>query len=238
MRALTPNTPLQFIGVGFRFISWETLRPGGDADRLSLSDPQRHAALMVLEPMHDLDAMLATARMMREEGGHRHRRRADLHAQRSCTTTPSTPTSHGAMAASPDFDRGLYQGPRRSARRRSGTHADPRDSGRRRGGCAGSCTRIATSGSRPTRYTVAADLGVDACMSRTDRSATARRLPSALSTVANLRELGHTVEVDDDALPALSTIISRARAGRGPAVRGTPQDFDARFLHHQVAGGV
>jgi oxaloacetate decarboxylase alpha subunit len=56
-------------------------------------------------------------------------------------------------------------------------------------------------------------------------------------TVANLREMGHRVDIDDRALGLACEFFRRlAAAEELPA--GRPQDFDAAFLHHQIAGGV
>jgi oxaloacetate decarboxylase alpha subunit len=55
--------------------------------------------------------------------------------------------------------------------------------------------------------------------------------------VANLRELGHTVEVDDRLLGLVADYFRRlARAESRPV--GGVRDYDAAFLRHQVAGGV
>jgi oxaloacetate decarboxylase (Na+ extruding) subunit alpha len=62
-------------------------------------------------------------------------------------------------------------------------------------------------------------------------------LPNAQRVVANLRELGHTVDIDDRLLAVVADYFTRlARAESLPA--GTPQEYDASFLRHQVAGGV
>jgi oxaloacetate decarboxylase (Na+ extruding) subunit alpha len=62
-------------------------------------------------------------------------------------------------------------------------------------------------------------------------------LPNAQRVVANLRELGHTVKIDDRTLALVADYFTRlAEAEKLPP--GTPQEYDASFLHHQVAGGV
>jgi oxaloacetate decarboxylase alpha subunit len=55
--------------------------------------------------------------------------------------------------------------------------------------------------------------------------------------VANLRELGHSVEVDDQALQRMSDYLERLARAEGLPF-GQAREFDARFFHHQVAGGV
>src|SRR5271154_7496236 len=68
-RAAVPDARLQFIGTGFRFISGERAHP--DVMRLVY---QRLVAagisrFVVLDPTHDMSAVLATARMIRQAGG-------------------------------------------------------------------------------------------------------------------------------------------------------------------------
>jgi oxaloacetate decarboxylase alpha subunit len=56
-------------------------------------------------------------------------------------------------------------------------------------------------------------------------------------TLANLRALGHRVDIDDRALTlACGYLTQLARAEGLPA--GAPQEFDAAFLRHQIPGGV
>ena len=69
MRAAMPDTPLQFITTGFRFISWQT----ADAEfmqlvyrRLVANGIRRFA---IIDPMHDTEALLDSARLIRSEGG-------------------------------------------------------------------------------------------------------------------------------------------------------------------------
>src|SRR5262249_34344584 len=69
VHAAMPDTPLQFIGTGFRFISWETASPEFMQlvyDRLVADGVAR---FIVLDPMHDMRAIRRTARMIRAAGG-------------------------------------------------------------------------------------------------------------------------------------------------------------------------
>jgi NADPH:quinone reductase-like Zn-dependent oxidoreductase len=64
-----PDTPLQFIGTGFRFISWERAHPEVMRlvyERLVAAGVSR---FVVLDPTHDMDAVRATARMIRQVSG-------------------------------------------------------------------------------------------------------------------------------------------------------------------------
>jgi oxaloacetate decarboxylase alpha subunit len=62
-------------------------------------------------------------------------------------------------------------------------------------------------------------------------------LPDAQRMVANLREFGHTVDIDDRALALVADYFRGLAAAEG-LPSGQPQDFDAAFYRHQVAGGV
>jgi oxaloacetate decarboxylase alpha subunit len=110
MRQLMPDTPLQFISVGFRFISWETLNQ--EVMRLVYRCLVRNgiSRFVVLEPMHDLEAMLATARMIREEGGE------EIIAALTFTLSDAHDDTFyanltAALAKSPDFDRAYIKDP-------------------------------------------------------------------------------------------------------------------------------
>src|ERR687887_1078548 len=67
-REAMPRTPLQFIGTGMRFISWERAHPEVMQlvyDRLVDCGIAR---FIVLDPTHDADAMLRSAAMLRRGG--------------------------------------------------------------------------------------------------------------------------------------------------------------------------
>jgi len=66
-RELMPRTPLQFIGTGFRFISWETAHP--EFMQLVYERLVEHgiSRFVVLDPMHDMDAVLASARTIKRD---------------------------------------------------------------------------------------------------------------------------------------------------------------------------
>lgn len=62
-------------------------------------------------------------------------------------------------------------------------------------------------------------------------------MPEAGRLVANLREAGHSVPIDDRALANVTDYWWRLAKAEG-LQPGTPQAFDASFLRHQIAGGV
>ena len=234
-RALVPDAPLQFIGVGFRFISWETLDP--EVMRLVYRCLIRNGVtrFAVLDPMHDLDAMLATARMIREEGGDEVM--GALTYTLSDTHDDAFYASLAAsLAASPDFDRLYLKDPSgllTADRARTLIPAIQAAKGRLKLELHSHCT----IGLAPYVYTVAAELGVDLLHVGVGPLGSGTSLPLATQTVANLRELGHSVDIDDRALGLYEDYLSRLARAEGLAF-GETRDFDARFFHHQIAGGV
>jgi oxaloacetate decarboxylase alpha subunit len=94
-----------------------------------------------------------------------------------------------------------------------------------------------TIGLPPLTYLVAAELGVEVLQVACGPLANGSSLPNAQRVVANLRELGHTVDIDDRALAQVADYFGRLASAENLPV-GTPQEFDAAFLRHQVPGGV
>jgi oxaloacetate decarboxylase (Na+ extruding) subunit alpha len=273
-KALMPDTHLQFIGTGMRFISWQTAHPEVMQlvyDRLVAGGMTR---FIVLDPTHDLDAMLVTAAQLRRAGAEQ------VVAALTFTLSPMHDDAFyaglaGALAACPDVDRlyvkdptGLLSPerartlipavlaalpllprvlPRDHARsrhleRHPGTHsgASVHDHAPRGEEGVGKPLELhshATLGLSQLTYPVMPDLGVRtlhvACGPLSDGSS----LPDAERTVANLRELGHTVDVDDRLLALVADYFTRLAAAQG-LPSGTTQPYDASYLRHQLAGGV
>ncbi|MCW2682482.1 MAG: xccA [Blastococcus sp.] len=234
-RAAVPTTKLQFIGTGFRFISWENSHPDTMQlvyDRLAVNGIDR---VVVLDPMHDMDAARETARRLKQAGidevvgaltytisaVHDDAFYVDLAAQ---------------YAADPNVDRVYVKDPAgilTAERARTLLPAITSALG---------TTPLelhshATIGLSPVTYSIAPELGVEVVQVGSGALGNGSSLPEARRTVANLREMGHTVDVDDRALGLVCDFFDGLAAADELPV-GRPQDFDAAFLHHQIAGGV
>ncbi len=233
--ASMPNTPLQLIGTGFRFISWETQ---DDAfmrlvyRRLVQSGITRYA---VLDPMLDPEAMRRTARIIREEGG------TEIVAALTYTVSAVHDDACYArlaadVAACPDMDRAYIKDPAGLLTPDRARTLIPAILG----GLNGKPLELhshCTIGLAPYTYMVAAGLGVCALHVALGPLANGSSLPSAVQVAANLREYGHRVAVNDHALRIAADYFSRLAKCEG-LPEGQPQDYDAAFLRHQVAGGV
>ena len=69
MAAATPNTPLQFMSTGFRFISWETAHPQFMALVFQVLARNGIRRFCLADPMNDADSNIACARLVKQGGG-------------------------------------------------------------------------------------------------------------------------------------------------------------------------
>jgi oxaloacetate decarboxylase (Na+ extruding) subunit alpha len=230
-----PNTPLQFIGTGLRFISWERVHPEVMQlayDRLVANGITR---FVVLDPMHDMDAVRASARMIRAAGA------TEIVGALTYTVSEVHDDAFyadlaGQMAACPDIDRVYVKDPAGLLTPERARTLLPAVRARL-GGTELELHSHCTIGLSPLTYLTAAEEGVRVLQVGCGALAGGTSLPDAQRVVANLRELGHTVDVDDRLLGVVADYFSRMAKAEGlPA--GAPREFDASFLRHQVAGGV
>jgi oxaloacetate decarboxylase alpha subunit len=233
--AAMPNTSLQFIGTGLRFISWEGQHPDFMQivyDRLVANGISR---FVVLDPMHDPEALLESARMIRKAGA------TEIIAALTYTISEVHDDAFYAKLAaqvskSPHVDRAYIKDPSgllTPERARTLIPAVRAQLGDMPLELHSHCT-IGLSG---LSYMAAAELGVEVLHVACGPLANGSSLPNAQRVAANLHELGHTVNIDERALAMVANYFTRlAEAENLPG--GTPQEYDASFLRHQVAGGV
>lgn len=233
--AAMPHTPLQFIGTGLRFISWETQHPEFMQlvyERLVANGISR---FVVLEPTHDMDAARASARMIRKAGA------KEVIAALTYTISAVHDDAYYAdlaaqMAACADIDRFYVKDPSGLLTPERARTLIPAVRARL-GGKPLELHSHCTIGLAPLTYPVAAELGIEVLQVACGPLANGTSLPSAERVVANLRELGHRVDIDDRALGRVGDYLARLAQAEGlPA--GTPGEYDASFLRHQLAGGV
>jgi oxaloacetate decarboxylase alpha subunit len=233
--AAMPHTPLQFIGSGLRFISWEPVHP----DLIRLAYQRLVVAGMerfvVLDPMHDIEAILQTARDIRAAGG------TEIVGALTYTVSAVHDDEFYAgiaarMAASPDFDRVYVKDPAGLLTPERARTLFPALLARL-GTMPLELHSHCTVGLSPLTYLVAAELGVQVLQVACGPLANGTSLPNAERITANLRELGYTVNVDDRLLARAAGYFTRLAQAEG-LPPGVPQEYDASFLRHQMAGGV
>jgi oxaloacetate decarboxylase alpha subunit len=235
MAAATPNTPLQFMSTGFRFISWETASPEfmGLVFRVLARNGIRRFCLA--DPMNDADSNIACARMVKEGGGEY------VIAALVFTVSPIHDDEHYAerarkLAACPDIDAlyikdpGGLLSPKRASTLIPAIQAQL-------GSKPLELHSHATIGLAELVYMEAPDYGVSALQCASGGAADGISNPPAERIVSNLRELGHTVHVDTQALHEVATYFTKLAESEELPV-GAPQGFDAAYFHHQLPGGT
>ncbi len=237
-RKAMPDTLLQFIGTGFRFISWETAHPEVMElvyRRLVNAGMDR---FVVLDPTHDMDAVRETARIIKAAGG---TSGTEVIAALTYTVSAAHDDAFYAgiaaqVAACGDIDRAYIKDPAgilTPERARTlipavlaSLHGKPLE-----------LHAHASLGLSPLTCLAAAELGVRVLQVGCGALGNGTSLPDAEKLVANLRASGHRVDVDDRLLAAVARYFDGVAAAEGlPA--GQPREFDAAFMRHQVAGGV
>jgi len=235
MAEACPNTPLQFLSTGFRFISWETASPEfmALAYKTLVNNGIRRFALA--DPMNDLQGNLAGARMAKAGG-------ADyVVGALVYSLSPIHDDAHyveraRGLAATPDVDALYIKDPGGLLTNKRAQTLIP--------------AIRAVIGDKPLElhahctiglgemaYMDAPDLGVSVLQCASGAAADGTSNPPSERVVSNLRELGHTVDIDDEALGEVSRYFDRLAEAEGLPV-GRPQAFDAAYLHHQLPGGV
>jgi oxaloacetate decarboxylase alpha subunit len=94
-----------------------------------------------------------------------------------------------------------------------------------------------TIGQGEWSYYEAADLGVQTLQCATGAAADGTSNPPMERVVANLRTLGHHVDVDDEALGEVGRYFTALAEAEG-LPSGQPMAFDAAYLQHQLPGGM
>jgi oxaloacetate decarboxylase alpha subunit len=235
MAAATPNTPLQFMSTGFRFISWETAHPEFMALVFAVLARNGIRRFCLADPMNDADSNIACARLVKQGGGE------FVIAALVFTLSPVHDDAHYVAAARKlgscsDIDAIYIKDP--------GGLLSPKRAQ----------TLIpaikAVIGNKPLElhahctinlaehtYLEAPGYGVSVLQCASGAAADGTSNPPTERTVANLRALGHTVNVDDEALKEVSTYFTRLAEAEGLPI-GRPQGFDAAYLQHQLPGGM
>ncbi|HTV78371.1 MAG TPA: hypothetical protein VMF03_08940 [Steroidobacteraceae bacterium] len=235
MAAATPNTPLQFMSTGFRFISWETAHPQFMALVFEVLARNGIRRFCLADPMNDADSNTACARLVKQGGGE------FVIAALVFTLSPVHDDAHYVaaarkLAACPDIDAiyikdpGGLLSPRRAQTLipavKAVIGAKPLE-----------LHAHCTIGLAEHTYMDAPGYGVSALQCASGAAADGTSNPPVERIVANLRALGHTVRVDDEALRQVGTYFTKLAQAEGLPV-GQPQGFDAAYLQHQLPGGM
>ncbi|MBL8552443.1 MAG: hypothetical protein JNJ73_20825 [Hyphomonadaceae bacterium] len=235
MAEICKTTPLQFMGTGFRFISWESAHP--DFMALAFKTLARNGIrrFCMADPMTDADAMIECARMAKAGG-------AEIVV---CALVYSISPIHddafyaeraAKLAACPDVDIVYVKDPGgllTPKRARALVETAQRE-------LKGKPLEMhchCTIGLGDLAYAEAAELGVAALQCASGAAADGTSNPPAERVLANLCALGHDVDVDAEAVREIGGYFTALARAEG-LPEGKPAGFDAAYMRHQLPGGM
>lgn len=235
IRAAMPRTPLSFLTTGMRFISWEIASPELMELSFRLLAQAGIRRFAVMDPMNDATAMNGVAKLTRKTGV------PEVVAALTYTVSPLHDDAFFAekarqLAASGEFDAiyikdpgGLLTPERTRTLMPALTSA------------IGAATLELHShcniGLAPFSYLAGVENGVTRLHVAARPLANGTSLPPAEQMVANLRDDGHQLDIDDEALGQMSAYFAALASAEG-LEPGRPQEFDRRYFRHQMPGGM
>jgi len=233
--AAMPNTPLQFLSTGFRFIAWETASPDfmALAFKTLVKNGMRRFALA--DPMNDTEGNLAGARMAKAGG-------ADyVVGALVYTLSPIHDDAHyaeraRALAASPDVDALYIKDPGgllTPTRARTLIPAVMAVIGGKPLELHAHCT----IGLADLAYLEGAELGVETLQCASGAAGDGTSNPPVERVIANLKALGHSVDINEEAALEAGRYFTALAEAEGLPM-GKPQAFDGAYLRHQLPGGM
>lgn len=235
MARICRNTPLQFLSTGFRFIAWETATPDFMelAFRTLATNGIRRFALA--DPMNDAASNAEVAGLVKKNGGEQ------VVGALVYTISPIHDDAHYAeaarkMAQCPDIDAlyikdpGGLLTPKRAQTLIPAILAEIGDKPLE-------LHNHCTIGLAEPACLEAADLGIAAVQCASGGAADGTSNPPIGRMIKNLRALGHTVDVDDEAVQEVSDYFTALAAAEGYPT-GSPLPFDASYFHHNLPGGM
>ena len=235
MAEICRETPLQFLSTGFRFIAWETASPEFMelAFRALATNGIRRFALA--DPNNDAASNVEVARLVRRAGGEQ------VIGALVYSISPIHDDAHYAaaartMAASPDIgalyikDPGGLLTPKRAQTLIPAILAEIGDKPLE-------LHNHCTIGLAEPACLEAADLGVVAVQCASGGAADGTSNPPIPRMLANLKAMGHSVDIDEDAAREVAEYFTALAEAEGLPT-GRPMHFDAAYLRHQLPGGM
>jgi oxaloacetate decarboxylase alpha subunit len=235
MRAAMPETPLSFITSGMRFITW--VPAGEDVMRLAFRCVVRNGIrrFQVADPSNDPERLRRVAAIAREEGVEE--------IAIALTYSVSAVHTHAyyaeraaALADCTDMDRLYLKDPAGLVTVDDVRELAPhflRAAGERPAELHSHCT----IGLAPLVYMEGLRAGFQVLHTAVEPLARGTSNPATETTLRDLVADGYSHRLDLDALAAVSDHFREIAREKGLPV-GQPQEYDATYYHHQLAGGM
>lgn len=233
-RAAAPRTRLSFLTTGMRFISWETASHEMMEFSFRLLVNNGIDRFAVMDPMNAVSAMLTMADLTHKAGGRQ------IVAALTFTLSPLHDDAYFADAARHLTETGRFD---RLYLKDPGGLVTPD-----RAGTLIPAINAAipvplefhshtTIGLAPFSYLEAAERGAECLHTSSSAAANGTGQPAMSPTIRNLRDLGLTVDVDDEAVSAMDDYFADLARVEG-LPHGQPGEFDRSYFRHQMPGGM
>ena len=230
-----PNTNLRFSTTGRRFMGWRRMPDSIMALVLKTVRACGIKHLWILEPAHDIDVFLRTARMAKE-AGFEEVMPALTYSISSVHTDEFYAEKARELASSPDVDSIMLKDPGGLLtidRVRTLVPAVQQNIKNLGLELHSHCN----TGLAPFCYLEAMKLGVRTFHVAVPPLANGTSLPSVLNIMHNARLLGYSVRADDEALEAISAHFQMI-AEKEHRPQGIPVEHDVYYYKHQLPGGM
>ena len=235
MRAALPDTLLNFITTGMRFISWQPCDE--EVMRLAFRCVVRNGIrrFQIAEPAND--PQRAAARRPRWPARRASRRSSSGSRTRSapCTRTPTTPSGRPRSPTAPTSTASTSRIPAACSTPDAVRELAPHFVAT--GGARSSCTATARSGSRRSSTWRGCEAGFHVLHTAVGPAGNGTSQPTADSTLREPRGRG----LRAPARPRRARPRRRATSASSPATKGlppgAPREFDAAYYHHQLPAG-
>jgi oxaloacetate decarboxylase alpha subunit len=233
--AAMPNTPLNFITTGMRFISW--VPADEDVMRLVFQCVVRNGirGFQIVDPSNEPERLIRLARLAREAGVE------EVVIGLTYSISPAhTPQYYIERAASladcAEMDRLYLKDPGGLLTTDTVRELAPhllRSAGERAVELHSHCT----IGLAPLVYMEGLKAGFQGLHTAVGPAARGTSNPAAESTIANLEAEGFSHSLDPDALAAVAEHFSALARDKG-LPPGTAQEYDSAYYRHQLPGGM
>lgn len=233
-RAAAPKTKLSFLTTGMRFISWEAASQELMEFSFRLLVNNGIDRFAVMDPMNNVAAMRTMADLTRKAGG------SDIVAALTFTLSPLHDDAHFADAARRLTETGQFN---RLYLKDPGGLVTPERARTLIPAIKAAITvplefhSHCTIGLAPFSYLEAAQLGAECLHTSSSAAANGTGQPAMTPTIRNLRDLGLTVDVDDEAVAEMDDWFTMVARAEGLAY-GVPGEFDRSYFRHQMPGGM
>lgn len=235
MAEICKDTPLQFLSTGFRFIAWETATP--EFMELAFGTLAKNGIrrFALADPMNDAVSNVEVAKMVKRSGGEQVIGAlvytiSPIHDDAHYAAAAKTMARSGVIDALYIKDAGGLLTPKRAATLIPAIQAEI-------GNLPLEIHAHCTIGQAEPTYLEAAGLGVTGLQCASGGAADGTSNPPIQRMIANLKALGHSVSVDEEAVAEVAQYFTDLAAAEGYPT-GSPQAFDAAYLHHQLPGGM